>query len=173
MQRTTFLIFVCVAIAVLLPLAGMYYKTQVTGKSGVISSQGSTSTDTGSKKVWLTTPPFSIANNDNGDDLYIAALSLEDNIRANDLCPWMPLVRDQIQTIVGELVRQGRSEDMALFLEQRRIHAALKRVLAHNPPEEVVLLSVKKSPAASLDDGRPVQCDGNSLNHKRSPLFFN
>lgn len=156
----------------MLPLAGLYYKTQVTGKSGLIDSQGSNRSQSGSGKVWLTTPPFSIANNSGGDELFIAALSLKDNIRANDLCPWMPLVRDQIQTIVAEQAKQRGSEDMALFLEQRRIHAALNRVLAHNPPERVVLLSAKASPAVSLDDGQPVQCDGNSLNHKRSPLFF-
>ncbi len=159
-------IFILV-MAVGLPFGLIYFFNPVGGDGELQGGSGGG----GDRKVWLSTPAFTLPV-DGKTETLVAALKMNNNQDAVRVCEYMPLVRDRINTMAEDVLKKSaKNEDTVMSLERRRLATILTDLLNPTGPSTVKILDARTPPTTVLTDAPSVICDGRVLDPTKSPLF--
>lgn len=107
-------------------------------------------TDEASDKnfAWVYSPAFAIKDNDGAMMSYSIAFKLSDRSKINNLCKWMPVIRDSMNSTLGSAKRvfhsDGRPDTRPLLADlKNRIHT----ILAQHQTKQIGIVPADKVPA--------------------------
>lgn len=172
MNRSTALALGLLLLSVIIPGGLVMFVTpQLGGGSFEGPSRNSAANVARGKKVWLSTPAFTMKGGKGEKLTLVAALKMNNSDDAIRVCKWMPLVRDRINVMAAEIQQRTQGEDMVMSFEKRRLKKVLTDVLRPTGPTVIKFLEAGTPPSQALTDAPSVICDGRRLDPTRSPLF--
>ncbi len=172
MNRSTALAMGLLLLSILIPATLVVFVTPQLGGGGFQGpSRESAANAARGKKVWLSTPAFTLRSGQGEKMTLVAALKMNNTEDAVRVCKWMPLVRDRINVMASQIQQRTKDQDMVKSFERRRLKKVLTDVLRPTGPTVIKFLEAGTPPSQALTDAPSVICDGRRLDPTRSPLF--
>ena len=172
MNRSTVMALGLLLLSIVIPAVLVVFVTPRIGGGSVESPvRESAAGIARGKKVWLSTPAFSLEDGAGGKVTMVAALKMNNSDDAVRVCKWMPLVRDRINVMVSQARERAGSEELVMSFERRRLKKILTDTLKPTGPAVVRFIEAGVAPSQVLTDAPSVICDGRRLDPTRSPLF--
>lgn len=172
MNRNTMLAMGLLLLSILVPATlVIFVAPQIGGGSFQGPTRESAANEARGKKVWLSTPAFTLRGGQGEKMTLVAALKMDNSEDAVRVCKWMPLVRDRINVMAAEIQERNQGQDMIMSFERRRLKKVLTDVLRPTGPAVIKFLEAGTPPSQALTDAPSVICDGRRLDPTRSPLF--